>query len=115
MITGIIFGLVPALQSTRPQLAPTLKNESASVVGGTAPFRFRKGLVVAQVALSLLLLIGAGLFTRSLGNLRALNPGFEPERLLDLLRGPRPERLRPARAGWPSSSGSRRTSRPSRA
>jgi predicted permease len=82
MITGTIFGLVPALQSTRPQLAPTLKSESAAVMGGTAPFRFRKALVVAQVALSLLLLIGAGLFTRSLGNLRSLNPGFEAERLL---------------------------------
>jgi predicted permease len=82
LLTGIIFGLVPALQSTRPQLAPTLKSETAAVMGGTAPLRFRKGLVVAQVALSLLLLIGAGLFTRSLINLRSLNPGFEPERLL---------------------------------
>jgi predicted permease len=82
VVTGTLFGLAPALQSTRPQLARTLKSETAAVMGGTAPFRFRKGLVVAQVALSLLLLIGAGLFTRSLGNLRSLNPGFEPERLL---------------------------------
>jgi predicted permease len=82
LLTGMVFGLIPALQSTRPQLAPTLKSETAAVAGGTAPFRLRKGLVVAQVALSLLLLIGAGLFTRSLANLRSLNPGFEPERLL---------------------------------
>ena len=82
LATALAFGLVPALQSTRPALAPTLKSETGSVLGGTAPFRFRKGLVVAQVALSLLLLIGAGLFTRSLLNLRTLNPGFEPERLL---------------------------------
>ena len=61
---------------------PVLKNESASVVGGTGHFRLRKGLVVAQVALSLLLLVGAGLFARSLMNLRALDPGFKPERLL---------------------------------
>ena len=82
LLTGIVFGLVPALQSTRPDLAPTLKNESGSVLGGSAPFRFRKGLVVAQVALSLLLLIGSGLFTRSLMNLRRLDPGFVPESIL---------------------------------
>jgi predicted permease len=82
LVTGLVFGLVPALQSTRSDLAPTLKSESGSLLGGTAPFRFRKGLVVAQVALSLLLLIGAGLFTRSLLNLRALDPGFEATRVL---------------------------------
>ena len=82
LATGVVFGLVPALQSTRPDLAPTLKNESGTLLGGSAPFRFRKGLVVAQVALSLLLLIGAGLFTRSLMNLRHLNPGFEPQHVI---------------------------------
>jgi predicted permease len=82
ILTGVVFGLVPALQTTRPNLAPTLKNESGTLMGGSAPFRFRKGLVVAQVALSLLLLIGAGLFTRSLLNLRQLDPGFEPQKLL---------------------------------
>jgi predicted permease len=82
LLTGLVFGLVPALQSTRSELAPTLKSESGSLLGGTAPFRFRKVLVVAQVALSLLLLIGAGLFTRSLMNLRALDPGFQATRLL---------------------------------
>ena len=59
-----------------------MKNESGTLLGGSAPFRFRKGLVVAQVALSLLLLIGAGLFTRSLMNLRHLNPGFEPQHVI---------------------------------
>jgi predicted permease len=82
LLTGLVFGLIPAFQSTRPALASTLKNESGSVMGGTGAFRFRKGLVVTQVALSLLLLIGAGLFTRSLMNLRSLDPGFETERLL---------------------------------
>jgi predicted permease len=79
VISGVGFGLVPALRASQADLAQALKSEATSVVGGT--FRLRKGLVVAQVALSLLLLIGAGLFTRSLMNLRALDPGFEPERL----------------------------------
>jgi len=82
VLTGLVFGLVPALQATRPRLFPTLKSESAAVASGSMPFRFRKALVVAQIALSLLLLIGAGLFTRSLANLRALNPGFQPESLI---------------------------------
>ncbi len=82
LLTGVAFGLAPAFQSTRPALAPTLKSEGGAVIGGAVPFRFRKGLVVAQVALSLLLLIGAGLFARSLMNLRTLDPGFEAERLL---------------------------------
>jgi predicted permease len=82
VVTGLLFGLVPALQATRPQVFPTLKNESTAVASGGAPARFRKGLVVAQIALSLLLLVGAGLFSRSLANLRALDPGFEPQSLL---------------------------------
>jgi predicted permease len=82
VLTGVVFGLVPAFQSTRPDVFPTLKSESGSVVGGTRPFRFRRGLVIAQVALSLLLLVGAGLFARSLHNLMTLDPGFEKGRLL---------------------------------
>jgi predicted permease len=73
--TGIVFGLVPALQATRPELAGTLKDQAGSVAGGTS-VGLRKALVVAQVSLSLLLLIGAGLFIQSLRNLRDLNPGF---------------------------------------
>jgi predicted permease len=83
VLTGVLFGLFPALQSARARLATTLKEEGAAVVGGTH-VRFRQGLAVAQVALSLLLLIGAGLFGRSLYNLRHLDPGFAPERLLTL-------------------------------
>jgi len=82
VLTGVLFGLVPARGATRTALAPTLKSEAGSLHGGSAPFRFRKGLVVAQVALSLLLLVGAGLFTRSLGNLRSLDPGFDAEQLV---------------------------------
>jgi predicted permease len=76
LLTGILFGLLPALQSTRPDVAPTLKDQVGGIVGGGAQVRFRKGLVMAQVSLSLLLLVGAGLFVRSLGNLRDLGPGF---------------------------------------
>jgi predicted permease len=82
LATAILFGLAPALQSTRPALVSTLKDEAGGVVGGTGHARFRKGLVVAQVGLSVLLLAGAGLFARSLYNLKSLNPGFQADQLL---------------------------------
>ena len=81
-LTGLIFGLVPAWQSTRPNLAPTLKDQAGAVLGGSGQVRLRKGLVTAQVTLSLLLLIGAGLFIRSLQNLHKLGPGFPQDHLL---------------------------------
>jgi predicted permease len=81
VLTGVLFGLVPALQATRPELAPTLKDQASNVVGGTA-VALRKGLVVAQVALSLLLLVGAGLFIQSLNKLKDLKPGFETDNLI---------------------------------
>jgi predicted permease len=79
-LTGILFGLAPAVQSTRPDVAPTLKDESGSVVSGHA--RLRKVLVAAQVAISLLLLIGAGLFIRTLDNLLKVDVGFRPHSLI---------------------------------
>jgi putative ABC transport system permease protein len=79
--TGLFFGLIPALQTTRTDVVRTLKNEAGAVVGG-GHRRVRKALVVAQVALSLLLLIGAGLFLRSLSNLNNLGPGFPAQRLV---------------------------------
>ena len=81
-LTALLFGLVPAWQSTRPALTSTLKDEAGSLVGGTGHARFRKGLVVAQVGLSVLLLAGAALFARSLYNLKTLNPGFQADQLL---------------------------------
>jgi predicted permease len=80
-VTAVMFGLVPAWQATRPTLAPTLKDQSGTVVGG-GQVRMRKALVIAQVALSLLLLIGAGLFVRSLRNLLAQDPGFQTTHLV---------------------------------
>jgi predicted permease len=81
LLAGALFGLIPALQSTQPKLANTLKDEAGAVIrGGSAGLR--KGLVVAQVSLSLVLLIGAGLFLQSLRNLKTLNPGFDVKNLL---------------------------------
>jgi predicted permease len=87
-LTAMLFGLAPALQSTRPVLTSTLKDESGSVVGGTGHARFRKGLVVAQVGLSVLLLAGAALFARSLYNLKSLDPGFDTDQLLSFSLNP---------------------------
>ncbi len=81
ILTGVIFGLVPALQATKPDVGRTLKDQAGAVVGG-GHAGLRKALVVAQVGLSLLLLIGAGLFLRSLKNLSGLGPGFPAERLV---------------------------------
>jgi predicted permease len=93
LLTGVIFGLVPALHSTRPQLASTLKDQVGSIAGGTS-VRLRKSLVAAQVTLSLLLLIGAGLFIRSLKNLKDLDPGFRTSNLLEFA-------VDPSRNGYP--------------
>ena len=87
VLTGLMFGLAPALQSTRPELAGTLKDQAGSVVGGTA-VGLRKALVMGQVALSLLLLIGAGLFLQSLRNLKGLSPGFNTDNLLSFAVNP---------------------------
>jgi len=82
VLTALVFGLAPAVQSARAHLAPTLKDQAGALVGGLRQARFRKALVTIQVSLSLLLLVGAGLFVRSLMNLRDLGPGFSTESLL---------------------------------
>jgi len=99
ILTGVVFGLVPALQTTRPDVGSVLKDQAGAVLGGGGHKGLRKTLVVAQVALSLLLLIGAGLFLRSLKNLSNLGPGFPAERLVGFnidpsLAGYTPERSR---------------------
>ena len=80
--TGLLFGLAPAIASTRPDLAPALKEQSGNAAAGGAQAWFRKLFIVAQVALSLMLLVGAGLFGRSLFNLMTEDPGFRTEKLL---------------------------------
>jgi predicted permease len=74
LLTGVLFGLAPALQSTRPSLTLALKEGTPGA--GSSRFGLRNALVVTQVALSLLLVIGAGLFTRSMEQLRSIAPGF---------------------------------------
>jgi predicted permease len=81
-VAALVFGLAPAIQAARQAIADTLKAEANNVSSGTSQVRLRKGLVVAQISLSLLLLIGAGLFARSLFNLRGMHPGFAVENLM---------------------------------
>jgi predicted permease len=82
LLTGLLFGLAPALQATRIEPNSALK-EGAST-STRARSRFGNALVVAQVALSLLLLIGAGLFVRTLHNLKTLDAGFRPEGVMTM-------------------------------
>jgi predicted permease len=82
LTTAVIFGLIPALQASKPELNRTLREEAGNLSGGSKHARFRKGLVVAQVALSMLLVAGAGLFARSLYNLKTLDTGFQVDNLI---------------------------------
>jgi putative ABC transport system permease protein len=77
LVTGVVFGLSPALQSSRPDLVPSLKSDAGA--GGSRGLRTRSVFVVAQVSISLVLLIGTGLFLRSLSNAGDINPGFNPD------------------------------------
>lgn len=76
VVTSLIFGLAPAIKASRPDLWGTLKDAVGAAAGAGGPVMLRKGLVAVQVALSFLLLFGAGLFVRSLQNLRLTDTGF---------------------------------------
>src|SRR5712691_2204766 len=80
--TGIIFGLIPAIRASRSDPWATLKDTMGSIAGGTGSLFLRKGLVTAQVALSFLLLFGAGLFVRSLQNLKSTDTGVALDNLV---------------------------------
>jgi predicted permease len=82
VLTGVIFGLAPALQSSRPDLVPALKGEMSDASVGRRRPNLRNLLVVTQVALSLMLLVGAGLLVKSLRNAQTMNPGFRTDHLL---------------------------------
>jgi predicted permease len=78
LLTGLIFGLVPALETTRRNLTGSLKEGGRGFVS-SARQGVRSAIVIAEVALALIMLVGAGLMARSFLNLRAVNPGFDPE------------------------------------
>jgi predicted permease len=80
--TGIVFGAVPALQASRPGLVPALKDEALVPDGRARWFNLKQALVVTEVALSLLLLIAAGLFIRSLRVAQTIEPGFASSELV---------------------------------
>ncbi|MGD8327937.1 MAG: ABC transporter permease [Acidobacteriota bacterium] len=81
LATGVIFGIGPALRATRPDLVPALKDESISARRRT---RLRAVLVGGQVAMTVLLLVAAGLFLRALVNARTIDPGFDPDGVITM-------------------------------
>lgn len=81
-ITGLLFGLVPALQSSQPDVVGNLKDGSHGAGFGLATHRFRSALVIVEFALSLILMIAAGLLFRSFSRVLDVNPGFNPENVL---------------------------------
>ena len=87
-VTGIVFGLLPALRASRPDPWTTLKDTVGSIAGTGGSLFLRKGLVAAQVALSFLLLFGAGLFVRSLQNLKTTDTGVALDNLVTFQLSP---------------------------
>jgi len=97
VLTALVFGVGPAWHSTRPSLAPALKEEAGTVSSGVNRSRFRRALVVAQVALSVLLVVCAALFTRSLMNLKSMDLGFDIDELVTFQLDPSLSGVAPAR------------------
>jgi len=84
VLTGILFGIFPALQLSRTNVNQTLRDEGRGSTGGHRRMQLRGLLVVGQVALSLMLLIGAGLLVRSFSRLLRVEPGFDPQNVLTM-------------------------------
>jgi predicted permease len=84
LVTGLVFGIVPALQSARPDLVGALKEGGRSSTAGGRAHLVRSVLVVAEVALAVVLLVGAGLFTGSFVSLMRVDPGFDYHNVLAL-------------------------------
>ena len=84
LLTSLVFGIAPALSASKPDLVPMLKNEASATGGRARRFSLKNVLVVAQVALSLIVLIGAGLCLQSLRNLNRIDTGFDTTKVLVL-------------------------------
>ncbi len=84
VLTGLLFGLMPAWTASRSTVSEALKEGGRSSTAGATRQRLRSGLVVAEVAVAVVLLIGAGLLIKSFAQLRTVNPGFNPEDILTL-------------------------------
>ena len=82
LVTGLFFGIVPALQPSRPDLTRALKDSGRSSTAGAGSQRLRSVLVVAEVALAVVLLVGAGLFIGSFVKLMRIDPGFDYRNVL---------------------------------
>ncbi|HKQ73672.1 MAG TPA: ABC transporter permease [Blastocatellia bacterium] len=82
LLTGIVFGLAPALQASKPDFVSALKEDAPGIGAGARRWNLRNPLVVAQVALSFVVLIGAGLCVKNLHGLQAIDPGFEPAKVM---------------------------------
>ena len=90
IITTVATGLLPALRAARADLTDSLKEGSAGAGSGHGRQRLRAALVISEIALAVVLVVGAGLLIRSLWRLRAVNPGFEPEGLVTFFISPPP-------------------------
>jgi predicted permease len=93
VLTGLLFGLAPALQATRFDLIPALKNDAAGAAGSRRRWGLRRSLVVLQVAMSFALLLSGALFARSLRNLRAVDHGYTTDQIVTM-------EIAPIRSGY---------------
>ena len=84
LVAGIVFGLVPALQASKPKLVPVLKDERSAFGHRHTLFSLRNILVIAQVAMSLVVLVAAGLFLKSLRNAQTISPGFDATQVVTM-------------------------------
>jgi putative ABC transport system permease protein len=101
MLTGVLFGLAPALESARADLNATIKEGGRAGSFSRARGRTRAALVISEIAVSLMLLVGAGLLLRSFGNLQRVTGGFStpPRQILTMLISPGGRKYKDARAG----------------